>query len=70
MKQLYAIVRFDLPIHYAEPQSSIAVVKILSSQEIAEGEAERLNQLNKDKGCIYHVFATRCHDKPDETKTF
>ena len=61
---VYAIVRFDL---YVDPSSehSATVVKVLSSPELAEQEAERLRQVNKDKDCTYVVQTTRFVGKAD-----
>jgi hypothetical protein len=58
-ERVYAIVRFDLPISPEASESGIAVVKVFSSDEIAEKEAARLNQMNADKKCEYRVYMTR-----------
>jgi hypothetical protein len=56
---LYAIVRFDLPIDPELPMNSVAVVKVFSSQDAANQEASRLNQVNESKNCKYEVCLTR-----------
>jgi hypothetical protein len=59
---VYAIVRFDsymgdyLP---DEPNMAITVTKVLWSEEAANAEARRLNQLNGAKGAVYFVALTR-----------
>jgi hypothetical protein len=56
---LYAIVRFDFPLHSQNPTNNIPVVKVFSSQEAADQEASRLNHINADKSCKYEVQITR-----------
>jgi hypothetical protein len=56
---LYAIVRFDFPTDQQYPENTTAVVKVLSSKDLAEGEAQRLKQVNRDKTCNYVVYTTR-----------
>ena len=56
---VYALVRIDAPLSADSPENSISVVKVLRSEEAAEKEALRLRDLNKGKGCAYHVYVTR-----------
>ena len=62
---LYAILRFDFPIDQEHPENTTAVVKILSSKNVAEQEAHRLRQVNRDKGCSYAVYITRYIEQSD-----
>ena len=69
----YAVVRLDT---YDEPTEAspsnisvsvdVTVKKVLWSQEEAEAEVERLNQLNSDKGCRYFWQYTRVAPTPAE----
>jgi hypothetical protein len=56
----YAVIRFDafLGEDVAIPQR-ITVKEVLTSQEAAEQEVARLNELNADKGCVYFWQMTR-----------
>ncbi len=56
---VYAIVRFDLPVSQSNPENSAIVVKVLSSRVLAEQEASRLREVNKEKRCVYNVQITR-----------
>ena len=58
-EHVYALVRIDLPVSEAAPQDTVAVVKVLCSEESARREAARLNQINRDKGCRYFVYTCR-----------
>jgi len=58
-KHVYAIVRIDTPLDHAYPENSVAVVKVLMSKPDADAEVSRLNQLNRDKGCVYISCTTR-----------
>ena len=58
-RHVYAIVRIDSPLDEANPENSVAVVKVLASRAAAEKELTRLNQLNAKKGCVYVVTTTR-----------
>lgn len=59
-RHLYAIIRVDafhddqIPIH-----QKIAVKEIVTTELAAETEVERLNALNKEKGCYYFWQTTR-----------
>jgi hypothetical protein len=58
-EHVYAIVRADLPLNQAMPENSVSVVKVMSSRQMADREAARLNGINKDKACRYFVNTTR-----------
>ncbi len=62
---VYALVRIELPVDPLAPENSLAVVKVLWSQELAQQEATRLNHINKDKGCIYVCYTSRLIAKDD-----
>jgi len=59
-KHAFAVVRVDkdMPENSAL-ENKIAIKEIVPTQEIAESEVKRLNQLNKDKRCIYFWQTTR-----------
>jgi hypothetical protein len=63
-RHVYPVVRIDLPLDQETPESSIAVVKVFTSQEAAQLESTRLNELNKDKACKYISCISRL--MPDE----
>ncbi len=58
--QAYAIVRVD---EFQETdvslQNKITVKKVVWNEGLARHETDRLNKLNKDKGCIYFWQVTR-----------
>ena len=58
-EHVYALVRIDLPVDQTLPENSVAVVKVLCSQDLAQQEAARLNEVNKDKGCLYVIYTSR-----------
>ena len=58
-RHVYAVVRIDFPVNVEEPSHSFSVVKVFGSKETAEHESERLNFVNADKRCAYHVYVTR-----------
>jgi hypothetical protein len=58
-RHVYAIVRIDTPVNADQPEDSIAVVKVFLSKKEAEGETTRLNRINVDKHCTYHICITR-----------
>jgi hypothetical protein len=64
VKHGYAIVRLD-NFHRPEVpiQDTINIVRVVWSQEEAEKEVARLNELNGDKGCMYFWQLTRVKDK-------
>jgi hypothetical protein len=47
------MVRLDLPFDEAYPTNTVAVAKVLATQEEAEAEVARLNKLRADKGCTH-----------------
>jgi hypothetical protein len=58
----FAIVRFDTFQKIdprEEPEVAVTVKKIVWSQDVAESEITRLNQLNRDKGVVYFWTITR-----------
>lgn len=59
-KQIYAIVRIDEFISIEVDLSDrITIKKIVLTEEIACREVERLNNINKSKGCLYFWQITR-----------
>jgi len=56
---VYAIVRIDLPVDESNPKNTVAIVKVISSEQLAEAETDRLNQINADKSCLYFTCITR-----------
>ena len=56
---VYAIVRFDFPMDAANPENTVAVVKVFESKALAEAEASRLNRINENKRCTYRVCTSR-----------
>jgi hypothetical protein len=55
--QVWAVVRFDEGV--ADPYSAFTVKEVLRSEDSAEAEVKRLNQLNSEKGCRYWATPTR-----------
>jgi hypothetical protein len=62
-RHAYAVVRIDIPICESQPEDSFAVVKVFSSEEIADEETARLNKINADKGSKYFTFIIRMVDE-------
>jgi len=56
---VFAVVRIDFPLVASNPRSGFMVVRIHRDQAAAVADAERLNELNRDKGCEYFVQSTR-----------
>ena len=57
---LYAVVRVDLEsLGTGKPDAGITVKEVVWSQAKAEAEVERLQEINKNKGCIYFWQTTR-----------
>ena len=51
---VFAVVRYDaFQDASVLPQNRITVTKIVSNEEAARAEVDRLNRLNGGKGCIY-----------------
>lgn len=56
---MYPIVRIDTPFDQNYPTNTVTVVKVLTSQQSAENEVSRLNQINSDKSCVYFYCTSR-----------
>lgn len=62
---VYAIVRYETDADQATPiEIRVTVKKIVTDAHHAEREVQRLNDLNKDKGCYYFMQVTRLEDAP------
>jgi hypothetical protein len=53
----YAVVRIDLDL--PDDQARFTVKRIVWSEDLAESEVDRLNELNADKRCHYFWQYTR-----------
>ena len=59
-KSVYAIVRLDdIKVGGINLIDAVSVTSILPTEEDAETEVLRLNELNKETGSKYHWFKTR-----------
>ncbi len=58
-KHLFAIVRVDEFQSNAPWNNRITVKEIVTTEEEARHEVERLNGLNQEKGCVYFWQVTR-----------
>jgi hypothetical protein len=59
---VYAIVRFDYFQHDIDTENvenAIAITKVVWDMDTAQAEVARLNEVNKDKDCIYFWRAAR-----------
>lgn len=56
---VYAIVRFDSCSSSSRIENGATVVKVFSSRELADQEADRLTRINYGKSCTYVVQTTR-----------
>ena len=56
-EHVYAIVRFDREMQSWE--NSFTLKEIVRTQDIAESEVKRLNEVNADKDCLYFWQTTR-----------
>lgn len=56
-QHVYAVIRFDRFSELSE--LSFTVKEVVTTQEIAEAEVKRLNELNADKDCTYFWQTTR-----------
>lgn len=56
-EHVYAIVRFDRDMRSWE--NSFTVKEIVRTQDIAESEVKRLNEVNANKDCLYFWQTTR-----------
>jgi hypothetical protein len=54
----FAVVRIDLDPELSWPDR-VTVKEVVSSKDLAFREAQRLNELNSEKRCIYFVTHTR-----------
>jgi hypothetical protein len=54
----YAVVRVELDSDL-DWSDRITVKEVVSSEELAQREVQRLNQLNAGKGCLYFATHTR-----------
>lgn len=55
-EHVFAIVRFD---RFLKPENSFTVKEIVRTEDDAESEVKRLNELNADKDCGYFWQTTR-----------
>jgi hypothetical protein len=66
---LYAIIRYETE---ADPMTLIdlrvTVKKVVCDPHYAAREVERLNELNKEKGCYYFSQVTRLDEAPVEVQ--
>jgi hypothetical protein len=59
-QSVYAIVRLDdIKVDSINLIDAVSVTSILPTQDDAEREVLRLNELNKETGSRYHWFQTR-----------
>jgi hypothetical protein len=56
---VYPIVRIERPFDEAYPTNTLAVVKVLKSQQAAEAEVSRLRQVNAGKRSEYFYCTSR-----------
>ena len=67
---VYAIVRVDRVSFLGDSldrnslQNAITVKKLVWSEADANAEVERLNAVNRDKGCVYFCQITRLDTQP------
>jgi hypothetical protein len=62
---LYAIVRYESDASPNTPiDFRVTIKKVVEDAAYAQQEVERLNQLNKGKGCCYFFQATRFESHP------
>lgn len=58
LDHVFAIIRVETSGDYSW-ENRITVTKIIKDEAIAQREAERLNKLNAEKGCLYFWQLTR-----------
>jgi hypothetical protein len=58
-RHVYPTIRVDKPFNETNPTNTLSVVKVLTSQAVAETEVSRLNAINANKGCVYFYDASR-----------
>ena len=68
--QVFAVLRAD-EFHAAETaiETNVTVKQVVSAQQIAEREIERLTRLNAKKRCRYWWQATRFVALPEESSS-
>ena len=61
LDHVFVILRFDsdMAVEFGMNVEQIAVKKVVRSEEVANREVERLNQLNGDKGSVYFWRSAR-----------
>jgi hypothetical protein len=65
-KHVYPIARINIPFNQDHSSYSFSVVKVLMSQEAAEAEVSRLNQVNAGKRCVYLYCTSRLIEGTNE----
>ena len=69
-QQVFAVLRVDEFHDDDTPiENKVTVKQVVSSQEIAEREVERLTRVNADKRCRYFWQATRFVELPEESSS-
>ena len=64
---MYAIIRYETDSDPTTPiDLCVTVKKVVSDPHHAAKEVERLNELNKEKGCYYFYQITRFEEVPLE----
>lgn len=64
-EHVYAIVRYESTLETSAPiEFRVTVKKIVRDPKYAEAEVRRLNELNRDKGCVYFAQITRLENVP------
>lgn len=58
-RHVYVVVRVDMSMEESAPGDAVVVTKVFPQEVDAELEADRLNELNAKKGCIYVVRTGR-----------
>ena len=68
--QVFAVLRVDDFQGADTPvETKVTVKQVVSTQQIAEREVERLRRLNAEKGCRYWWQATRLVELPEESSS-
>lgn len=69
-EQVYAILRFDSYFGPdTPPETAVTVKEIVRDRDIAEAEVDRLNRLNREKGCWYWWQQTRLFEVGESFRT-
>jgi urease accessory protein UreE len=66
---VFAIIRLDTFQEGASVEEKMTIPKVVLTQETAEKEVERLNELNGSKGAFYFWQMTRLEICPDNSLT-